>query len=145
LDSWTDEIEDSETDVYENEVGKSHKAKRILKPEFFQSGWLETRFKLGAKGPVESVNLAEYQEGVKIGGLVGGPPPLPPLLQVYAAVNGQQAGPFDMNMLRQMAKSGQITRDSLVWMEGMSSWEAASKVSAIAGVFGVVPPPLPPT
>ena len=140
LDLWTDEIEGSESDVYENEVGKSHKPKRILKPEFFQSGWLEARFNLGVKESAESAKLVGDQEGVK----VGGPTPLPPLVQVYVAVNGQQAGPYDMNTLRQMARTGQLTRDSLVWMEGMGSWEAASKVTAMAGVFGAVPPPLPP-
>lgn len=144
LDIWTDEIEGSETDVYENEVWKSHKPKRILKPEFFQSGWLESRLNLGAKEPAESVKLVEFQEVPKVGGPAGSPPPLPSQLQVYVAVNGQQAGPFDMNMLRQIAKSRQLTPDSLVWMEGMGSWEAASKVTAMAGVFGAVPPPLPP-
>lgn len=133
LDLWTDEIEGSETDVYENEVGRFHMPKRILKSEFFQTGWLETRFKLGAEKP-------------RVGGPVGGPPPLPPQpqIQVFMAVNGQQSGPFDMSLLRQMACSGQLTKDSLVWMDGMASWAAASTVSGIASVFGAVPPPLPP-
>jgi len=47
LDVWTDEIKGSETDVYENEVGRLHSAKRILKSEFFQIGWLESKFKIG--------------------------------------------------------------------------------------------------
>jgi len=55
LDLWTDEIEGSETDVYENEVGRSHKAKRILKPEFFQTGWLESRLKIGAEKQEEPI------------------------------------------------------------------------------------------
>lgn len=125
LNIWTDQIEGSETDVYKNEVGNSHMPKRILKREFFQVGWLEEQLKL-------------------IDPKIPPPPPPPPILQVYVAANGQQNGPFDINTLRQMAKSGQLTRDSLVWMDGMGSWASASTVATIAGVFGATPPPLPP-
>lgn len=43
LDDWTDEIEDSNNDAYEYEVHRSHLPKRVLKKEYFQEGWLETR------------------------------------------------------------------------------------------------------
>jgi len=39
LENWTDEIDCSESDVYEHEVGRPHMAKRSMKPECFQSGW----------------------------------------------------------------------------------------------------------
>ncbi|MGB5158068.1 MAG: tubulin-like doman-containing protein [Desulfobacterales bacterium] len=117
LDFWTDEIEGSETDVYENEVGKSHMAKRILKSEFFQTGWLEQHIDIIHKS---LRSLPEFP--------------------IYVAVNGQQAGPFSMSALHQMARSGQLTKDSLVWMEGMASWAAASTVPGIASVFGAFPP-----
>ncbi len=139
LDIWTDEIDGSESDVYWNEVGKFHKPKRVLKGEFFETGWLE---QIIGVGTVESG--AGMSHRPHSGPLPVGPPPLPSQLQVYVAVSGQQAGPFDMNTLRQMARSGQLTRDSLVWMDGMGSWVPASTVAAMAGVFGAVPPPLPP-
>jgi len=63
-----------------------------------------------------------------------------PELPVYVAVNGQQAGPFNMSTLYQMVELGQLTRDSLVWMRGMEKWEAASTVAYIAPVFNAVPP-----
>ena len=72
------------------------------------------------------------------------PPPLPPQVQFYLAVNGQQAGPFDMDTLQQMVQSGQLTRDSLVWKQGMSAWDAAGQVTELSVVFGAVPPPIPP-
>jgi hypothetical protein len=47
-------------------------------------------------------------------------------------------------MLQQMTNSGQLTRDSLVWMQGMGCWGAASTVAALLPLFNSSPPPLPP-
>lgn len=71
------------------------------------------------------------------------PPPLPPQILLFVALNGQQAGPFDSAALQQMAQSGQLTRETLVWKQGMASWTAAGQVTELASVFGTVPPPLP--
>jgi hypothetical protein len=43
-----------------------------------------------------------------------------------------------------MAQSGQLTRDSLVWKQGMTSWGPAGQVPELSAVFGTVPPPVPP-
>ncbi|MDA8431305.1 MAG: SPFH domain-containing protein [Geobacteraceae bacterium] len=72
------------------------------------------------------------------------PPPLPSQPRFYVAVNGQQSGPFDLAMLQQMALSGQLTRDSLVWKQGMPAWDAAGQVTEMTAVFAAVPPPMPP-
>lgn len=66
-------------------------------------------------------------------------PPLPEI-PVYVAVNGQQAGPFNMRTIYQMVSLGQLTRESLVWLQGMEKWEAASAVAYITPVFNAVPP-----
>jgi len=71
------------------------------------------------------------------------PPPLPTVLQLFVAINGQQQGPFDLAALQQMAQSGKLTRDTLVWKQGMASWGAASTVAELAALFGAVPPPIP--
>lgn len=71
------------------------------------------------------------------------PPPLPPQVQFYVAVNGQQSGPFDMAQLQQMLQSGQLTRESLVWKQGMADWKAAGQLAELSSLFGAVPPPLP--
>lgn len=68
----------------------------------------------------------------------------PPLNQYYVAVNGQQSGPFGWQQLAQMAQSGQLTKDSLVWKNGMAEWLAAGQVPEVAKLFTQVPPPLPP-
>ena len=72
-----------------------------------------------------------------------GPPPLPQL-NLFVALNGQQSGPFEAPALQQMVMSGQLTRETLVWKQGMASWAAAGTVAELAQVFGAVPPPMPP-
>jgi membrane protease subunit (stomatin/prohibitin family) len=78
-----------------------------------------------------------------IGGAPVAPPPLPAQTQIYVAIDGQQSGPFDMSRLQQMVQSGQLTRESLVWKQGMAAWDAAGKISDLTALFGAVPPPIP--
>jgi membrane protease subunit (stomatin/prohibitin family) len=72
------------------------------------------------------------------------PPPLPPVLQYFVAVNGQQTGPFTMQQLSQMIQAGQLTQQTQVWKQGMAAWALAGQVPDFANLFGAVPPPLPP-
>ena len=71
-------------------------------------------------------------------------PPPPPMIQFFVSVNGQQTGPFDMNTLMQMATQGSLTRETMVWKQGMQAWSAAGQVAELANVFGAMPPPPPP-
>ncbi|MCB2053138.1 MAG: SPFH domain-containing protein [Geminicoccaceae bacterium] len=75
------------------------------------------------------------------GGSAAVPPPLQPAFHV--AKDGKPAGPFDPATLAAMAGRGEFSRDTLVWTQGMSGWEKAGSVSALAGLFGAAPPPLP--
>ena len=72
------------------------------------------------------------------------PPPLPQSSGFHIAIDGQQAGPFDASTLQQHIQSGKLTRETLVWQQGMASWIAAGEVEALKGLFGAMPPPLPP-
>jgi membrane protease subunit (stomatin/prohibitin family) len=72
------------------------------------------------------------------------PPPLPQTSQYHIAINGQQSGPFDLAALKQYVQNGQLTRDTLVWSQGMANWQAAGEVAELTSLFGAVPPPLPP-
>lgn len=67
------------------------------------------------------------------------PPPIPPAAY-YVAVNSKAIGPFELSVLAQMASSGQLTADSLVWKNGMSQWEKAKAVDELKGLFSVMPP-----
>jgi membrane protease subunit (stomatin/prohibitin family) len=72
-----------------------------------------------------------------------GPPPLP-AAEWYVGVGGQQQGPFDVNALASQVASGGLTRDTLVWKNGMAAWTAAGQVAELSSAFAAVPPPLPP-
>ncbi|MHC4949267.1 MAG: SPFH domain-containing protein [Planctomycetota bacterium] len=74
----------------------------------------------------------------------GTPPPLPQATSFFVGIDGQQAGPFDLATIRQMVQAGRITRESLVWKQGMASWTPAGGVPELAEAFTVAPPPLPP-
>ncbi|MDD3740650.1 MAG: SPFH domain-containing protein [Bacteroidales bacterium] len=73
-----------------------------------------------------------------------GPPPMPQAAAFFAVVNGQQSGPFDVNGLRQMVTAGSLTKETLVWKQGMPSWMAAGQVQELFSIFGATPPPVPP-
>lgn len=68
----------------------------------------------------------------------GTPPPLP-TASWFIGVDGKQEGPFDLAALAQRS----VTRETLVWKQGMAGWESAGDVAELAGLFANVPPPLP--
>jgi membrane protease subunit (stomatin/prohibitin family) len=74
----------------------------------------------------------------------GSVPPPPPTSQYFVSMGGQQAGPFDLNSLKQMISQNQINKETFVWKEGMANWLAAGQVPEVASLFGAVPPPPPP-
>ena len=128
--------------------------------------------KMGAAGGTSvngagGMNLPGMMTGMAIGGAIGQnlagtmngmmnpmqnmatnaqsmvPPPVP-TNAYHVAVNGQAAGPFDIATLTTMAANGSLTKDSLVWKQGMTEWTAAGNVADIASVFGVAGmPPIP--
>ena len=91
---------------------------------------------------MNNMNQGNQQQQYQQGGAV--PPPMPPALTFFAVVNGQQAGPYDLNVLKQLASNGTLTKDTLVWREGMANWSAAGQVPELTQVFGATPPPVPP-
>ncbi len=71
------------------------------------------------------------------------PPPLPQTSAYFVGVGGKQAGPFDVATLSAMASRNEITRDTLVWKQGMPSWTKAAEVGDLSNIFAATPPPLP--
>jgi membrane protease subunit (stomatin/prohibitin family) len=75
----------------------------------------------------------------------GGPPPLPTAAPWYLGVGGRQVGPVAPDDLGARLAAGELTRETLVWRQGMASWTPAGDVPELQPVFASVPPPLPPT
>lgn len=74
----------------------------------------------------------------------GAVPPPVPVVAYHVAVNGQATGPFDMMTLTQMATTGQLNTDSLVWKNGMAQWEKAGTMDDLKDIFETSMPPIPP-
>ena len=55
-------------------------------------------------------------------------------------MNGKRTGPFDTEKLIKMARKGKLTRESLVWKEGMESWTKAVEVEDLASIISTIPP-----
>jgi hypothetical protein len=66
-------------------------------------------------------------------------------MRYSVAINGKQTGPYSYDELRQLVIKGELTKDSLVWKEGMPQWAAAGTVNELADIWTSVPPPLPPS
>lgn len=73
----------------------------------------------------------------------GAPPPLPASAAFFVAIEGKQAGPFDLAGLQAKVAAGQLKGDTLVWKNGMAQWMPAGQVMELAGILANVPPPLP--
>lgn len=117
---------------------------------------------LGGSGA--SFNPAAMMAGMAVGGAVGqniagvmnnmmsgttaqattGAVP-PPIVAVayHIAVNGQATGPFDIATLTQMQTVGTLTKDSLVWKQGMAQWKKASSMEELKDIFSNTMPPVP--
>lgn len=67
------------------------------------------------------------------------PPPIQGSL-FHVAVNGQATGPYDISTLAQMASTGQITANCLVWKAGMTEWQKAGMIDELKPLFSTIPP-----
>jgi len=95
---------------------------------------------------------------VQAGGSPGGAPPAlsePDTVGVAYHVerDGQIEGPYELADLRGRVAHGTLTPATLVWAEGMQSWQAAGEIPAVAALLESTPgqapssggpPPLPP-
>lgn len=71
------------------------------------------------------------------------PPPLPKVYHV--ALNGQNAGPFADPELRELIRTGKLTRATLVWKPGMADWAPAGGTAELDALFPQEPPPIRPS
>ena len=71
------------------------------------------------------------------------PPPLPDSTVYFVAIAGHQEGPYELKVIEQKVRSGEINRDTLVWSAGMAEWTQAGRVPELSAAFVHMPPPLP--
>lgn len=54
-------------------------------------------------------------------------------------LNGQEQGPYNLAQLKPMIQNGQLSRNTMVWQQGMSGWSEAELVPEINELFKAVP------
>lgn len=120
--------------------GKSDSDKGGINPAAMMAGMM--------LGGAVGGNMANMMNGM-MGGMQGATNPIsqqtpPPLttMSYFVAENGQQTGPFMPDVVKQMISQGRITRETLVWRQGMAAWEQAAMVSELAPLFMNMPPKL---
>ncbi len=75
--------------------------------------------------------------------VAGTPPPIPKQESYFYAVDGNQQGPVTLAQLQTLLQENKISRDTLLWKEGMSGWSPMHAVPECKIFLGTVPPPLP--
>ena len=121
-----------------------------LNYEFFPGAEYEIKFvrsktKNGPYAEVEVIPKKGYPRGQTSGrGVVLSAETAKMQISYNVVVGGRQTGPYSYDELRQMASKGELTKNTLVWKEGMPQWAAAETVDELAGIWTSVPPPLPP-
>ena len=92
---------------------------------------------------------AGYQMASQMGQAMGAgavaPPPIPGGAAFFMALGGAQVGPLGLPELSAKLRSGELTRQTLVWKQGMGAWAPAETVAELTGLFATAaaPPPLP--
>lgn len=107
-------------------------------------------------------NPVGMMTGLAVGGAMGGqmanmmnttgqniqssmmaPPPLPQVAY-FVSLGGQNAGPFNLGQLQELALNGQLSKNVYVWKQGMANWDIAGNVADLTPLFVQIVPPSPP-
>lgn len=62
--------------------------------------------------------------------------------QWYVGRNGQKAGPYTTEQVRQMAAAGQLVPNDLLWKQGLANWVPLTEVKGLLPAGGGTLPPL---
>ena len=89
-------------------------------------------------------NMASQMNTGQQSGGMSTPPPPPPSVQYFVLINNQQNGPHTIDSIKLLISQNQISRDTLVWKDGMTQWGKIMDQDDLKGLFGSVPPPPPP-
>jgi membrane protease subunit (stomatin/prohibitin family) len=61
----------------------------------------------------------------------------------YVGKNGKKAGPFDEDAIAGYIQKGAITKETLMWKQGLAAWQAAGQFAEFESLLKATPPPLP--
>ena len=65
------------------------------------------------------------------------------LADYYVVINGSLGGPY-IDQLQSLKNQGALTKESLVWQQGMAAWPQAGSRSDLQNLFtALAPPPMP--
>ncbi len=62
----------------------------------------------------------------------------------WYSTGATRKGPVSLHALREMYLKGAVTRNSLVWADGMQDWAPLEEVPELTGIVRSLPPELPP-
>lgn len=131
LDAWTEIIRSSENDGYLHEVHEDRKAKRVVKPEFFEPGWLEGILSAVPPPPVPGTKVIPP----------GGSPP-PGFRPYKVEINGKSSGPYDWIALYALANKGELNTTTRVWRKPMAAWQSAGEIQELEPLLSFEEPEL---
>lgn len=129
-----------------------YQAAQAMRDAAQNPGMAGTMMGIGVGGMLNQGMGNLFQQPAQAGGGISGsapapaapvPPPIPGAVSFHVAVNGQQAGPFDLAALQGQLQAGSFNRDSLVWKAGMAAWGKAGEQPELAALFTHMPPPIP--
>jgi len=138
LEQWTQPVQGSAADVYGDEVASDRSDKRQVTEAFFR---MEPSPAQGIAGAPAAMPGAGAPMPPPPPGAAP-PPPTANVHQYYVAHNGQSLGPYSVQQLQAFLAGGNITRDSLLWREGIA-WTAAHQLAELALLFGAPAAPMP--
>jgi len=61
----------------------------------------------------------------------------------FVVQEGRSAGPFSEHELVRLIAEGKVTKETLVWRQGLPNWKSAVDVPDVLRLVALTPPPLP--
>ncbi|NER63703.1 DUF4339 domain-containing protein, partial [Pseudomonas sp. MAFF212427] len=144
LQQFTEPVSGSRADVYRDEVHDEHSEKRTLLKDFFTSGWLDALFQPAASAAPATAPMPGMAPPPPGAPGMAPPPVAAPQFSYHLSVAGTNYGPYTTSQLQQYVQTGQVTRDSLLWRDGMAAWLSAGQIAELAHLFAPAPAAAPP-
>ena len=64
-------------------------------------------------------------------------------MELYLHQNGEQVGPYTEEQIISMVSSGELSRDDIIWHEGLAEWQPIQSVVSLPAPIAPQPAPVP--